>query len=305
MGEIKIKEHKVVHYIVIYEKDQNDFFGTSAPQKHKFEFDDTCPDFFFNKKNTDELLFFQPDGVIKFNYKTDTESQHYKLPEHRLDNEPDNAIFGPDQTEFMFNTRDNVYYVNTKNNLVVDIDELEGISEIKDILVHDKYFYILCNKRDERLGFFLLRFDTSRPKNNCEYLINWPNKLDIGNCDLYSMKEGEDDNIVISFKSIGINTYNVFVIDINTKLIRFWFEGNQFWEMPVKGFLLDTHDFMWLNKDGINVICIAEREPRLLTDSMGQLRTMHALGSMNYLKIEPSNHILFACQVYENRKVCV
>ena len=36
--------------------------------------------------------------------------------------------------------------------------------------------------------------------------------------------EYEKPSIVISYKSIGINTYNVFVIDLTTSLIKYWNE---------------------------------------------------------------------------------
>lgn len=63
---------------------------------------------------------------------------------------------------------------------------------------------------------------------------------------------------MISYKSVGINTYNVFVIDLGTKLIKYWHESYQLWESPVKGFLLNTNDFLILSKDGINMIALGE-----------------------------------------------
>ena len=41
------------------------------------------------------------------------------------------------------------------------------------------------------------------------------------------MNKTEHDNqsIIISYKSIGINTYNVFVIDLETSLIKYWNES--------------------------------------------------------------------------------
>ena len=53
--------------------------------------------------------------------------------------------------------------------------------------------------------------------------------------------------IVVSYKCIGINTFNVFVIDLDTKLVVYWHESYQFWESQVKGFLLDTNDFLILS----------------------------------------------------------
>jgi hypothetical protein len=68
------------------------------------------------------------------------------------------------------------------------------------------------------------------------------------------------------------------------------------WESPIKGFLLDNHDFLILSKDGINLISLNEsHEKKIIKDISGQKRLIHSLGSLNYLKIEPTNHLLFAC----------
>jgi hypothetical protein len=75
--------------------------------------------------------------------------------------------------------------------------------------------------------------------------------------------------------------------------------------MPIMGFLLDTNDFMILNKDGINIIAIGDVEARDVLDNEGFVRKIHSLGSMEYLKVEKTNHLLFACQNYNNRQVCV
>jgi hypothetical protein len=58
---------------------------------------------------------------------------------------------------------------------------------------------------------------------------------------------------------------------------------------------------MILSKDGINVLSLGEKKARVINDNTGMKRMIHSLGSCNYLKIEPSNHLLFACQFYEDR----
>lgn len=136
-------------------------------------------------------------------------------------------------------------------------------------------------------------------------MIQWTNKLDIGNCDLHLMPEdikdsndnviGQTMNIVVSYKSIGINTFNVFVINLEDKLIKYWHEGYQLWESPVKGFLLNSNDFLILSKDGINVLALGEKKGRVIKDQEGFDRYIHSLGSVNYIKIEKTNHLLFAC----------
>jgi len=51
-------------------------------------------------------------------------------------------------------------------------------------MYHDNYFYVLANKKEKRLGYFLLRIDATNPDKEPEYYMRWHNKLDIGNCDL-------------------------------------------------------------------------------------------------------------------------
>lgn len=106
---------------------------------------------------------------------------------------------------------------------------------------------------------------------------------------------------------IGINTFNVFVIDLDTKenLIKYWFEGYQLWESAVKGFLLDTNDFLILSKDGINLLALGEKPQKIVKDKENQKRLIHSLGACNFLKIEPSNHLFFACQYYDDRQICL
>lgn len=67
----------------------------------------------------------------------------------------------------------------------------------------------------------------------------------------------EDDikqYLVLSFKAENINTYNIFVFDIETKLIRLWFESYHMFENKVKGFLLPSNEFFILNNTGMIVI---------------------------------------------------
>jgi hypothetical protein len=71
----------------------------------------------------------------------------------------------------------------------------------------------------------------------------------------------------VSYKSIGINTYNVFVIDQETKLIKYWHESNQLWESQIKGFLLNTGDFMSLTSTGINVLSLSKGGSRVIKDA--------------------------------------
>jgi hypothetical protein len=129
--------------------------------------------------------------------------------------------------------------------------------------------------------------------------MNWDNKLDVGDVGLDFMKEKlsdgtVSDSIVVSYKCIGINTYNVFVIDIESGLIKYRHEGFQLWESPIKGFLLDSNEFLILSRDGIQIISLGEKPQREITDKDGDKRMMHSLGETNSLKIEKSNHLYYS-----------
>lgn len=99
------------------------------------------------------------------------------------------------------------------------------------MVADDHYFYILANKKEGKLGFYLYKLDFNKPysdkgKKESDYLIRWNNKLDIADVDVALMDEKDKETglnipgmryIVCSYKMIGINTYNIFVIDIESE----------------------------------------------------------------------------------------
>lgn len=144
---------------------------------------------------------------------------------------------------------------------------------------------------------------------NSKFLIKWKNKLDIGDTNIYVLRNIEKGikEIIISYKTIFINTFNVVVMDISKeaeKSIIFRHEGFQLWESQIVGILLNKYkDFVMLNRDGINILALGSLEKRPLLDATGSWRMIHSLESCNYLKVDKSNYLLFACAKYEDRQV--
>mmetsp|Transcript_802 Transcript_802/g.1014 ORF Transcript_802/g.1014 Transcript_802/m.1014 type:complete len:155 (-) Transcript_802:1707-2171(-) len=143
-----------------------------------------------------------------------------------------------------------------------------------------------------------------------KFLIKWKNKLDIGDTNFYVLRNRAQGlkEIIISYKTIYINTYNVVCMDVSSSnefSLIFRHESFQLWESKVKGFLMSTNEFMILSKDGINLISLNKQRNRIVKDSEGFERSLHSLGSCDYMKLEPTNHVLFACQFYENRQICL
>lgn len=60
-------------------------------------------------------------------------------------------------------------------------------------------------------------------------------------------------------------------------------------------------DFIILSQDGITVMSLGKNMGRVVKDSLGFERYMHSLGSVEYVKIDPTNHLLFSCQFYDER----
>lgn len=271
-----------------------------------WRFDEACIQFVFKSSKDDELLFFDKTQVFSFNYKTEKQYSIYQM-ESPLEDTPNFGIFNTDQTIFIVTSSKDILYVDMRNGNEIDLDDREEVSALQNIITDNEYFYVLANKKEKRLGYYLFKVNILNPEEESEYLINWTNKLDIGNCDLFLLGASGSDgkSIVISYKSIGINTYNVFIIDLDTSLIKYWNESFHLWESDVKGFLLSTNDFMILAKDGMNLLALGYKESRVVKDKAGDKRMIHSLGSCNYLKIESTNHLLFAFQFYSNRQICI
>ena len=165
----------------------------------------------FKKENMDKL--FSNDKQIeksKIEESSDTSDKDEKNDKvHELQSKPtarenlDDSIFKTSQPE-------------------VDLDQFYNIGLMKEIIhdEEDKVFYILANRYDEKLGFFLLRMNDSEPS-DYKFLTKWKNKLDLGDADLFVLRDNVKGHkeLVISYKTIYINTYNIMIYDISSSEI--------------------------------------------------------------------------------------
>jgi hypothetical protein len=148
--------------------------------------------------------------------------REFKRP---LNRQPE--FFQPDATGYfvIIASPEDAIYLDVANNEEVDLDEHYKIGAIKEIIYDELEddFYIMANKYEEKLGFFIIRIDARRPREEYLFLTKWKNKLDIGDASLNVLRHSTQDGsrnfkeLIISFKSININTYNVIVMDIHNK----------------------------------------------------------------------------------------
>ena len=112
---------------------------------------------------------------------------------------------------------------------------------------------MMANKRNGFLGYYLMEIDEMNPDTITPvFLINWRSKLDIGDAAMFFIKntEREINHLVLSYKSIYINAYNVLVIDLKTRLIQFRYEKYHLWEAKIAGVLLKNYEYVMISQDG-------------------------------------------------------
>lgn len=124
--------------------------------------------------------------------------------------------------------------------------------------------------------------------------------IDDSNIDFRVIEDGTEKKekqteIIISYKMIYENIYNIIVVKKNGKQFdtQFKFQGYQLWESSVKGFMSNAnHDFIILNKEGTKFMKIDGhhlRKPFMRKDQCQKM--IHSLSSMNYLKASEKNMI--------------
>jgi hypothetical protein len=77
-----------------------------------------------------------------------------------------------------------------------DLDHDFGISDIKNVIFYEDNFYIMANKMDQKLGYYLLKFPEKNPSDvdhkdlmNDMYIMNCKNKPVIGAVDMSIYKD--------------------------------------------------------------------------------------------------------------------
>ena len=105
-----------------------------------------------------------------------------------------------------------------------------------------------------------MKFDEE--KQDLECVIKWVHKLPIEDADMsvmttqWSKNKPNNSHIVCSFKKQYVNTYNILVIDLNTKNIEFWHESYALYEAEITGFHCADDDFMILNRFGMYIVTL-------------------------------------------------
>ena len=179
------------------------------------------------------------------------------------------------------------------------MDDNYEIDCIKQVLFEEteKVFYMVANKYKEKLGFFILKIDEMNPEKG-EFIIRELKGLEIDDVDLVVINKEGLKELVIGYKMIYMNVYNLISFDISgvKKNMMFRHESMQLWESKCMGFVLKNNmDYIHINSDGFQCMFLASRDKKVINDDKGFKHMCHSLESCNYLKIDRDNFILYAC----------
>ena len=74
----------------------------------------------------------------------------------------------------------------------------------------------MANKYEGKLGLFIISFIENDPQ-NFHFLLKVKNKLDIGDANIYVLKNEKENikELVVSYKTINTNAYNLTIMDIS------------------------------------------------------------------------------------------
>lgn len=163
LGRKMIKDRQEITEIAIYKRDKRtDKF--ELEKLRDFEYSDACIQFAFRNSNPHELLFFTMKNIFIFNFYDDSKpiSTYYDFL-NPLDDQPKFGVFNEDQTKLIVTSSLDILFVDIKKNLEIDLDDREEVSAIQNIISDNKHFYVLANKKEQRLGYYLFNVDLNNP----------------------------------------------------------------------------------------------------------------------------------------------
>ena len=178
----------------------------------------------------------------------------------------------------------------------MELDYIYKISDIRSVIYceENNKFYVFANRSKGFLGQYLYELDETNLDEDgqiiANVLINQQSLLDNGDTNLFLI---DGEKLVLSYKCIYINTYNVQIIDLESKRIDIRHESYHLWETSISGVLLDNNEFAIISRDGLRVMQLRSKSARVITDEHNHDLKLHPLESCRDLILEESNSLLF------------
>ena len=106
----------------------------------------------------------------------------------------------------------------------------------------------------------MIKFHELNPK-KYNFFVKYKTKLDIADADIAIVRNEKEQfkELIVSYKTINENTYNVFVVDISgvEPVPLYRHESFQLWESQISAFYLrENNDYIMINCEGISLISL-------------------------------------------------
>lgn len=246
----------------------------------------------------DTCIFANKDRVFELNFETEKLTTFYKF-QNPLFVQPQFFEMNTDQDVLIVSSEYNAIFININDNYEMDMDEVLNVQHVKNLVFdgYDNSFYLVSNKYKEKLGLYLVKVFQDEPT-SYQFILKWKNKLSIDDVSISLINNQEQSEMIISYKSIYINTQNVIVADIskiNQQNLIFSHESFQLWEQKMQSMLLSSSfDLVTVTKNGVHCLALGDMDKRVINNIGGTKDIMiHSLDSYNFLKMEESNHLYF------------
>lgn len=101
------------------------------------------------------------------------------------------------------------------------------------------------------MGVFLIKFHENNPK-KFNFFLKYKTNLDVSDADIAVMRNKNNGykELIVSFKTVVENTYNVYIVDISKDepVPLFRHESFQLWETQITAFFIKkTRDYVTIN----------------------------------------------------------
>ena len=224
----------------------------------------------FSIKNKNHILFVNHRGIISYNFASQKVTSYFVF-KMQLNCSPDYFVLNKEQNIVMVANKYDTIQINLKADTEWDIGSEFGIGLVKQIIYYKNFFYVISNKVNRKIGYFLLKINEVNPvMDDSSYIVNWDMKHEIDDANINILEQNEQTYLMVSQKTSKVETYNIIVINLNTKLIIYRYEIPHLWESPIKCLLLSTKEFLKISKDGLSMIKVfADSKKKILKNKQG------------------------------------
>lgn len=81
------------------------------------------------------------------------------------------GIFSVDQKKAIVTSANDVLLIDLETKYELDIDEKESVADILNIHADEQYFYVIANKKNGILGYYIFMIDLNNIDGEYVYLI--------------------------------------------------------------------------------------------------------------------------------------